>query len=172
MSASFVYRQPEISNIDLNQAQARSGIHFSDHWMEDAMIQDINSDAQPLQNEPLLNGLSAKLVKGLCGIIAVLVAVKAAAYAPSEPQLFAYQQHFVPMLAFAALTVWTALSIGIQRRGAAAVITLAFAVFVEMFLVPARDMGIPSVVAANLGIVLAYCGLQLYGLAREQAQNS
>jgi len=60
--------------------------------------------------------------------------------------------------------VWTAFTIGVQRRGHAAIITLAFAIFVEMLLVPARNVGLPAMVSANLGIVLAYCGLQLYWL--------
>ena len=46
----------------------------------------------------------------------------------------------------------------------AAITTLVFALFVEMVLVPARNAGLPTIVSANLGIVLAYCGLQLYWL--------
>ncbi len=134
-------------------------------------MQVVNTN-DALQDDAWLHGMPAKVVKGLCGIIAVLVAIKAASYSPTEPQIFAHQEHFVRVLAFAALTVWTALSIGTQRRGAAAMITLVFAIFVEMFLVPARDAGLPSIVAANLGIVVAYCGLQLYCLAkRPSAQD-
>ncbi|MEL7454166.1 MAG: hypothetical protein AAGJ50_12430 [Pseudomonadota bacterium] len=136
------------------------------------MVQVMNSNPQSSPDDVWLKGLPAKLAKGLCGIIAVLVAVKAASYTPNETDMFAHQQHFVRILAFAALTVWTALSIGVQRRGAAAMITLVFAVFVEMFLVPAREAGMPSIVSANLGIVLAYCGLQLYSLSKQETQKS
>ena len=136
------------------------------------MIQVVNSKAQSEQSDAWLKGLPSKISKGLCGIIAVLVALKAAAYTPSETELFAHQEHFVRILAFAALTVWTALTIGLQRRGAAAMITLAFAIFVEMLLVPARDAGMPSIVSANLGIVFAYCGLQLYCLSKERSARS
>ncbi|MEM7640191.1 MAG: hypothetical protein AAF269_14140 [Pseudomonadota bacterium] len=136
------------------------------------MIQVMNSNASGAESDAWLNGLSSTLAKGLCGIIAVLVAIKAAAYTPSVPELFVHEQHFVRILAFTALTVWIALSIGIQRRGAAAIIALAFAIFVEMFLVPAREVAVPSIVSANLGIVLAYCGLQLYSLSRETPQQS
>lgn len=136
------------------------------------MIQAVKSDAQSAAGKAWLKGFPAKLAKGLCGIIAVLVAIKAAAYTPSETEAFAHQEHFVRILAFAALTVWTALTIGVQRRGTASITTLAFAIFVEMFLVPAREAGMPSIVSANLGIVLAYCGLELYGLSKENSQDS
>ncbi|MEM7328008.1 MAG: hypothetical protein AAF437_04655 [Pseudomonadota bacterium] len=136
------------------------------------MSQVVNSNAPSEQSDAWLKGLPSKIAKGLCGIIAVLVALKAAAYTPSETELFAHQEHFVRILAFAALTVWTALTIGLQRRGAAAMITLAFAIFVEMLLVPARDAGMPSIVSANLGIVFAYCGLQLYCLSKERSARS
>lgn len=119
-----------------------------------------------------MQGLPRQIVKGLCGIIAVLVALKAASYQPSDPELFIYQDHFFRIVAFAALTVWTAFAIGIQRRGHAAIITLAFAIFVEMVLIPARNAGLPIIVSANLGIVLAYCGLQLLWLGRAQQNSS
>jgi len=131
-----------------------------------------NSTEQMLSRDYWIKGLPGQIAKGLCGIIAVLVALKAASYQPSEAQLFAHQDHFFRVLAFAALTVWTAFTIGVQRRGHAAIITLAFAVFVEMLLVPARDAGLPTIVSANLGIVLAYCGLQLYWLGIVQQKPS
>lgn len=129
----------------------------------------LSNSNQPFQSRDYwLEGLPRQVAKGLCGIIAVLVALKAASYQPSDPELFAHQNHFFRVLAFAALTVWTAFTIGIQRRGHAAIITLAFALFVEMLLVPARNAGLPTIVAANLGIVLAYCGLELFWLGRAQ----
>lgn len=111
-----------------------------------------------------MRGLPSQLAKGLCGIIAVMVAIKAAAYDPSQTSFFAHQDHFVRILAFAALTVWTAFTIGLSRRGAAAVITLGFAVIVELLIVQVRHEGLSTVASANLGIVMAYCGLQLYWL--------
>ncbi len=128
------------------------------------MTSQINSAEQGLSPTYWMQGLPGQVAKGLCGIIAVLVALKTAAYQPTEPEIFAHQGAFFRILAFAALTVWTAFTIGIQRRGHAAMFTLAFALFVEMVLVPARHAGLPSIVSANLGIVLAYCGLQLYWL--------
>lgn len=132
----------------------------------------INSNEQTLSSDYWMKGFPGQVAKGLCGIIAVLVAIKAAAYQPSEPELLAHQDQFFGILAFAALTVWTAFAIGIQRRGHAAIITLGFAIFVELLLVPARETGLPTIVSANLGIVLAYCGLQLYWLGVTQPKLS
>ena len=111
-----------------------------------------------------VQGLPGQLAMGLCGIIAILVALKAAAYSPSETPFLLHQDHFFRVLSFAALTVWTTFAVGIRRRGPAAVITLGFAIFVEMILVPLRDEQMSTLVAANFGIVLAYCGMQLYWL--------
>ncbi|MEL6857539.1 MAG: hypothetical protein AAFO74_04085 [Pseudomonadota bacterium] len=118
-----------------------------------------------------LRGRVGDIATWLCGLIAVLVAIKAAAVQPNDSTLFSENGQFVRVLAFGALTVWTALAIGLQRRGAAAIITLAFAVFVEVFLVNVRSVGMPAIVSANLGIVLAYCGLQLYSFALARRQN-
>lgn len=111
-----------------------------------------------------VQGLPGQLAMGLCGIIAVLVAVKAAAYQPSDTPVLPYEDHFFRVLSFAALTVWTTFAVGLRRRGPAAVITLGFAVFVEMILVPMRDEQMSTLASANFGIVLAYCGMQLYWL--------
>ena len=81
------------------------------------MTSQINSPDQVLSRDYWIQGLPGQIAKGLCGIIAVLVALKAAAYQPTEPELFAHQGHFFRILAFAALTVWTAFAIGVQRRG-------------------------------------------------------
>lgn len=136
------------------------------------MIQVLNARDPSKDDHSWLSGLPLKVAKGLCGIIAVMVALKAAAYQPIETPAFVHQDQFVRILAFAALTVWTALTIGIKRHGAAAMITLTFAIFVEMFLVPARNAGMPGIVSANLGIVIAYCSLQLYCLTKAETQNS
>jgi len=111
-----------------------------------------------------VSGLPGQLAMGLCGIIAIIVALKAAAYTPSDAPMFAYQDHFFRILSFAALTVWTTFAIGIRRRGPAAVITLGFAVFVELILLPLRNEDATTLASANFGIVLAYCAMQLYWL--------
>lgn len=133
-------------------------------------MQTIESDQPEITRNYWMTGLPGQIATGLCGIIAVLVAIKAAAYHPIEAELFAYENQFIRVLAFAALTVWTAFTIGVRRRGHAAIITLVFAIFVEMFLVPIRDGEMPAIVSANLGIVFAYCGLELYwlGVARQK----
>lgn len=107
-------------------------------------------------------GTSAQIAKGLTGIVAVLVALKAAAYEPATNPVFEHQDHIFRILAFAALTVWTTLTLGVKRRGMAAMVVLAFASFVEIFLLPARGEYMFTVASANLGIVFAYCGMQLY----------
>lgn len=109
-------------------------------------------------------GLPGQLAMGLSGIIAVLVALKALVYEPGQAAAFAYQDHFFRVLSFAALTVWTTFAIGIRRRGPAAMITLGFAIFVELILAPMRHEQSMTLVSTNFGIVLAYCGMQLYWL--------
>ncbi len=111
-----------------------------------------------------VSGLPGQLAIGLCGMIAVLVALKAAAYEPALDPTMPHQDHFFRILAFAALTIWTTFAVGIRRRGAAAMITLGFAVFVEMILVPIKHDGMSTITSANLGIVLAYCTMHLYWL--------
>ncbi len=113
-------------------------------------------------------GWVATLASGLTGLLAITVAIKAAAYAPSETPIFAHQDHYLRILAFAALTVWTTFTLGIRRRGPAAIITLAFACAVELIIVPARGETMGTLVSANLGIVFAYCTLHLYWLGLVQ----
>ena len=43
-------------------------------------------------------------------------------------------------------------------------ITLGFAIFVELILAPMRQEQSMTLASTNFGIVLAYCGLQLYWL--------
>lgn len=112
-------------------------------------------------------GTAAKIVAALTGVLAVLVAIKAAAYTSAENPVMANQDHFVRLLAFAALTVWTTLTLGLNRRGEAAVVTLAFACFLEMVIVPARGEAMGTLVSANLGIVIAYCAMHLFWLSRQ-----
>lgn len=70
--------------------------------------------------------------------------------------------HLSRLILFASLTVWVALCVGIQRRGSAAVIALAFATFADLIFVPLSGQPMGTVLSTNLGIVLAYSGLQLY----------
>lgn len=125
--------------------------------MSDAVtVEDVSRSYWP-------KGIAAKVLTGLSGILAIIVALKAAAYEPSDTNVFiSNQDHMFRILAFAALTVWTTLAIGIRRRGAAAMITLGFAVFVEMILVPLKHEGMSTIASANLGIVIAYCAMHLY----------
>ncbi|MEL6723661.1 MAG: hypothetical protein AAFP81_07490 [Pseudomonadota bacterium] len=109
-----------------------------------------------------LRGAIGQVATGLCGVIAVLVALKSVAFEPGLQDPSGFYDHFVRILSFAALTVWIALTIGIRRRNAAAMIALAFAIVVELILVPTQHTGLSTITAANLGIVLAYCGLELY----------
>ncbi len=109
-------------------------------------------------------GLPGQLAMGLSGIIAVLVALKTLTYEPGAETTLPYQDHFFRVLSFAALTVWTTFAIGLRRRGPAAMITLGFALFVELIFAPMRNESSLTLVSANFGIVLAYCGLQLYWL--------
>lgn len=109
-------------------------------------------------------GLPGQLAMGLCGIIAILVALKTMTYEPGNAAAFPFQDHFFRVLSFAALTVWTTFAIGLRRRGPAAMITLGFAIFVELIFAPLKHDGSMTLVSTNFGIVLAYCGLQLYWL--------
>jgi len=109
-------------------------------------------------------GLPGQLAMGLSGIIAVLVALKTLTYEPGLETTFPYQDHFFRVLSFAALTVWTTFAIGLRRRGPAAMIILGFAIFVELILAPMRHETSMTLASANFGIVLAYCGMQLYWL--------
>lgn len=116
-------------------------------------------------------GMAAKFVAALTGILAVLVAIKAAAYTGAEHPVMANQDHYVRLLAFAALTVWTTLTLGLNRRGEAAMVSLAFACFLEMVIVPARGEAMGTLVSANLGIVIAYCAMHLFWLSRQTAPD-
>jgi len=136
------------------------------------MAETLQAPATPNDRQIWQSALALNIAKGLCGIIAIMVAVKAAAYQPVESPALPYQEHIVRVLAFFALTVWTTFTIGTKRHGAAAMITLAFAVFVEMFLVPVRTESVPGIVAANLGIVLAYCTLRLYMFAKGEPEKA
>ncbi len=126
------------------------------------MTEVASTEVEPRNYWP--TGIAATVVTGLTGLLAVFVALKAAAYVPNEAPLFENQDHLFRILAFAALTVWTTFTMGVRRRGGAAMLTLAFACVVELVIVPARGDSMGTLVSANLGIVLAYCGMHLYWL--------
>ncbi len=117
-------------------------------------------------------GLSATIISTLTGVLAVFVAIKAAAHVPSETPLFEHQDHVQRILAFAALTVWATFSIGLRRRGHAAIAALAFACVVELVIAPARGEAMGTLVSANLGIVFAYCAIHLYWLGVTQPSKT
>ncbi len=100
------------------------------------------------------------IASALAGLMAILIAIQTLAYAPGAE--LTQQDHAVRLLAFCALTVWLALALGVRRRGIAAIAVLAFASFLELFVLPLRGDAIGTLASANLGIVSAYCGLQAY----------
>lgn len=100
------------------------------------------------------------IASGLAGLMAILIAIQTMAYAPGA--VLTQQDHAVRLLAFAALTIWMVLALGIKRRGTAAITVLAFASFLELVVLPARGDTFGTLASANLGIVCAYCALQAY----------
>lgn len=118
-----------------------------------------------------MTGLPQRIAAGLCGIIAVLIALKSVAYDPAGYGIATNYDHFVRVLSFAALPVWITFTIGISRRNAATIISLVFAVVVELLLVPTTHTGLSTITAANLGIVLSYCALELYWRAVLKGQE-
>jgi len=97
----------------------------------------------------------------LTGLIAVLIALKTAYWSPDD-ELMPLQNQIVRMTAFASLTVWTTFAVGLHRRGVAAMLSMVFAAFLELILVPAREEGVVTLGASASGIVLAYLALQFY----------
>lgn len=126
----------------------------------------------PMTRKYWVKGVPQQIATGLCGVIAVFIALKAVAFDPSGTGLATASDHFVRVLSFAALTVWTAFTIGVQRRNMAAIISLVFAIVVELLLVPTTHSGLSTITAANLGIVLAYCSLELYWNALTEAPEA
>jgi len=109
-------------------------------------------------------GAAAKVLMGISGLLAIIVALKAASYESVGTPMFDGQDHMFRLIAFAALAIWVTFAIGVRRRGAATIITLTFAVFVELVIAPNRLVEGGTLVSANLGIVLAYCAMHLYWL--------
>lgn len=117
-------------------------------------------------------GVPAKILMGISGIVAIIVALKAASYESLGTPMFEQQDHMFRLIAFAALAIWVTFAIGVRRRGAAAIITLVFAVFVELVIAPSRGVEGGTLLSANLGIVLAYCSMHLYWLGIVRTKRS
>lgn len=107
-----------------------------------------------------LTGNLRKIATGLTGVISVFMALKLVGHDTGD--VVTTSDHILRMVAYCALTIWIALTIGLQRRGFAAILVLVFASVVELFLLPARGDSVGTLASANLGIVFAYCGIQLY----------
>ena len=110
-------------------------------------------------------------VKGLTGLLAVFVAIQAMAYSSSAGSAVLYEDHILRLLAFCSLTLWLAFALGLEKRGMAAIMALGFASLVDLLIVPARAEPMGTLVSANLGIVLAYCGLHLYWNRRQSESD-
>ncbi|MEO9971867.1 MAG: hypothetical protein ABJG15_18880 [Hyphomonadaceae bacterium] len=121
--------------------------------MSDQMALPING-----QNKPIWQLVG----KTITGLLAIMVAIQAMKYTAATEPSFAHQDHLFRLIAFCSLTIWCAFTIGLKRSGMAAIMTLAFASIVDLLIVPARTESMGTLVAANLGIVIAYCSLQLY----------
>jgi cytochrome c biogenesis protein CcdA len=105
-------------------------------------------------------GTPRRIAAVLAGVIAVFMAIKAMAY--TQGPVVELSDHVFRLVAFGSLTVWATFAMGINRRGSAAVMVLAFASFIELFVIPMRGQPMGTFASANLGIVFAFCGMQLY----------
>ena len=126
----------------------------------------LSTETKPLNAMPTywMKGLPGLIANGFCGVIAIFVAIQAVSFEPHAAAGSEQVDHIVRILSFAGLTAWVTFAIGIRRRGAAAIIVLVFATFLELVIVPIRSTGLSTIASANLGIVLAYCAAQLYWL--------
>jgi len=120
---------------------------------------DLATQTPPARNY-WVSGNLKMVATGLTGLIAIFVALKAAAY--NAGGVVGVEDHIFRLVAFASLTVWIAMTIGLRRSGTAAVTALGFATCIELIIEPARGQGYGTLASTNLGIVCAYCGLQLY----------
>ena len=116
---------------------------------------------QAIERSYWVHGTVERIATGLTGIIAVLVALKAAAWSPGA-EVFALQHEIARMAAFASLTIWSTFTIGLGRRGVAAMLVMVFAAILELIVMPVRSEMADTLGAAAAGIVLAYLGLQFY----------
>ncbi len=106
-------------------------------------------------------GPNMRALSSVCaGGMVVLIAISALSH--DTGVLATLEDRSLRLIAFAALTVWLSLGLGLHRRGVAAISVLAFASFLELFVHPVRGEAVGTLPAANLGIVLAWCSLQVY----------
>lgn len=112
-------------------------------------------------------GPNLRALSSVCaGGMVVLIAISALSH---DTGAFAtLEDRGLRLIAFAALTVWLALGLGLHRRGVAAMVVLGFASFLEVFVHPIRGEAVGTLPAANLGIVLAWCSLQVYAWRAEK----
>lgn len=120
-----------------------------------------NGLGQAIERSYFLHGTAERVATGLTGLIAVLVALKAANWAPGA-EVFALQNELMRMSAFGSLTVWATLTMGVSRRGAAAMLVMVFAAFLELIIMPGSTETLRTLAAGAMGIVLAFLGLQFY----------
>lgn len=107
-------------------------------------------------------GLAAKIATALTGMITMFVAYQATIFVPAAGEDAIYQNHLARALTFGALTIWLTLTLGVRHRGMAAVITLLVASFIDISLMNFKGTQVGTIVSANMGIALAWCGMQLY----------
>ena len=96
------------------------------------------------QRDYWISGNLKTVATGLTGIIAIFVALKATAYSAGD--IVGLDDHIFRTVAFASLTVWVALTIGLRRSGAAAIIVLGMATFKVVFVYDdgaTIDAGVP-----------------------------
>lgn len=106
-------------------------------------------------------GPNLRALSSVCaGGMVVLIAISALSH--DTGVIATLEDRGLRLIAFAALTVWLSLGLGLHRRGVAAISVLAFASFLEVFVHPIRGEAQGTLPAANLGIVLAWCSLQVY----------
>lgn len=116
---------------------------------------------QDVERNYWMQGTAERIATGLTGLIAVLVALKAAVWTPGE-EFFSLQNEIVRLAAFASLNVWATLTIGLSRRGVAAMLTMVFAAFVELIVMPVHPEATRTLAASAIGITLTYLTLQFY----------
>jgi len=107
-------------------------------------------------------GMAAKIATALTGVITMFVAYQATIFVPAAGEDAVLQNHLARALTFGALTIWLTLTLGIRHRGMAAVMTLIVASFLDISLMNFKGTQVGTITASNMGIALAYCGMQLY----------
>ena len=108
-------------------------------------------------------GTMERIVTGLVGFITVMVALKTAEFG-SAPVANAplWEIASTRALAFCALTIWATFTIGVARRGVAAMTVMVFAAFLEFIVMPEQGKHISSLAASASSIVLAYLAFHFY----------